>query len=401
MYNVIMFKRSLELDTILKRKSLFLFGPRQTGKSTYLKTVFPEALNINLLKSTEYRELLNNPENLNAKVIFYLKQSSKNNLVIIDEIQKIPELLDAVHDLIETHKNLRFILTGSSTRKLKRVSANMLGGRAALVHFYPITSDELKTDLKNQKTWKDFLTIGSLPSILNSENPFDDLSDYISTYLKDEIEEEGLSRSIGNFSRFLNFSALRIGEQLNFTSLASDAQISPILVKEYFQILNDTLIGHLVEPFNHTKKRKAMMTSKFYFFDMGLANALVKRTSVPEFSNEHGVLLENFIHNEMKAYLSYSRSKKEIQFWRSTSKLEVDFVIWDNQNFEAITAIEVKSTVQPNKKHLTGLKALTEEFPGIKKYLICQCTSPMEIDKGVQALPVDVFLNKLWQGEII
>jgi len=396
-----MFKRFLQLDTILKRKSLFLFGPRQTGKSTYLKTIFPEALNINLLKSTEYRELLNNPENLNAKIIFYLKQNSKNNLVIIDEVQKIPELLDTVHDLIEANKNLRFILTGSSTRKLKRVSANMLGGRAALVHMFPITAHELKTDAQNKKTWTDFLTIGSLPSVLNSEFPFEDLSDYISAYLKNEIEEEGLSRSIGNFSRFLNFSALRIGEQLNFTSLASDAQISPILVKEYFQILSDTLIGHLVEPFNHTKKRKAMMTSKFYFFDMGLANALVKRASVPAFSNEYGILLENFIHNEMKAYLSYTRSKKEIQFWRSTSKLEVDFIIWDNQNYKTITAVEVKSTVQPNKKHLSGLNALSEEFSSIKKYLVCQCTSPMEIGEGVQALPVELFLNKLWNSKII
>ena len=399
-----MFQRNralrLGIDHILQRKSLFLFGPRQTGKTTFLKTEYPEALVINLLKGGDYRELVSQPEKLEARVRHYLSTRPSPPLIIIDEIQKIPELLDSVHDLIETYKEVRFILTGSSPRKLKRVGANRLGGRAGLVHLHPITSQELISDPENKKTWKDFLTLGSLPSILNSIAPLDDLEDYITTYLKEEIEDEGLSRSIGGFSRFLNFSALRLGEQLNFTSLGSDAQLPPIVVKEYFQILSDTLVGHLVEPFHQTKLRKAMMSAKFYAFDMGIANRLVGRSSVAEHSHEWGALLENFIHNEIKAYLSYTRSKKMIQFWRSTSQLEVDFVIWDGLNLEDLTAIEVKSTVSPTKTHLHGLRALSEEFPKLKKIIVCQTSAPQLLGEDITVLPVELFLKKLWAGEL-
>lgn len=397
-----MYTRILNLSSTLKRKSVFVFGPRQTGKSTFLKSTYPNAFFINLLNAADYRELLNYPEKLKERILLFIKENkNEQQLVIIDEIQKIPDLLDVVHDLIESHKNLRFILTGSSPRKLKRVGANMLGGRASLVHFYPITTFELSTDLKNKRTWKDFLSIGSLPSILNSTNPLDDLEDYITTYLKEEIEEEGLSRSLGGFSRFLNFSALRISEQLNFTSLASDAQLSPIVVKEYFNILNDTLIGYLVEAFGHTKKRKPMMTSKFYYFDLGIANALIKRKSVSEHSTEWGILFENFIHNEILAYLSYSSSDKVIQFWRSTSKLEVDLIVWDNHNLKDLVAIEIKSTNNPVKKHCTGLVAFSDDFPKAKKIIVCQCHTPLQLADDITAYPVAIFLEKLWDGKIV
>jgi predicted AAA+ superfamily ATPase len=357
---------------------------------------------INLLSSADYRELLSHPENLEKRILFQMESSTRKKsdlfLVIIDEIQKVPELLDSVHDLIEKHKNLRFVLTGSSPRKLKRMGANMLGGRAGLMPVHPITSLELKSE-KSVRTWRDFMLCGSLPSILNSKAPFEDLEDYLTTYLKEEIDDEGISRSIAGFSRFLNFAALRIGEQLNFTSLASDAQLPPALVKEYFQILSDTLIGHIVPPFDQTKKRKAMMSAKFYFFDLGVANAIIKRRSVPEHSVEWGNVLENLIHNEIRAYLDYKRVKKTIQFWRSTSKLEVDFVIWDEINLRDLIAIEVKSTVNPTLRLCNGLLALQEEFPKLKKILLCQCPAPMKLGGDIQVLPIDFFLDKLWAGD--
>ena len=397
-----MFKRSFDLHKQLNRKTFFFFGPRQTGKSTYLREHFPEALFINLLKSAEFRELLSRPEVLRERVDYFLKNTTAAPVVILDEVQKVPQLLDEVHDLIESNKELRFIMAGSSPRKLKRLHANMLGGRAGLFKIHPITYGELKTDPKHaQRSWKELLLHGSLPSILNSSAPWEDLEDYISIYLKEEIEEEGLSRSLGGFSRFLNFAALRLSDQLNFTSLASDAQLSPITVKEYFSILHDTLVGHLVPSFNQTKKRKAMTSAKFYFFDLGVANALVKRKSLVEHSSEWGALLENFIHNEIQAFLDYHRIKKTIQFWRSTSKLEVDFVIWDESNEADLLAIEVKSTSNPSNKCFSGLRALAEEFPKMKKILVCQTQAPALTQDGVEVLHVEAFLEKLWKGEII
>jgi predicted AAA+ superfamily ATPase len=391
-----MFDRILDISETLCRKSLFLLGPRQTGKSTYLTGKFPEALYINLLKNSEYQEFLRDPSRLHNVVNYFIK-NSKNRVVIIDEIQKNPALLDDVHDLIEKDKSLRFILTGSSARKLKRSGANLLGGRASRYNFHPLCYPELGTE--KMDLWFRGLSTGKLPAILQSTNPVADLKDYVGLYLKEEIQAEGLSRSIENFSRFLEFAALSNAEQINYTSIGSDAQLSPSLVRDYFEILSDTLVGHLLPAFLATTKRKAMSTSKFYFFDCGVINCLVGRTQIPAGTPEYGKNFEQAIFAELKTYLDYHQTNKKLEYWRSTSKFEVDFLVYNN--LEDIIAIEAKATVHPSKKDFKGILALEEEFRLKKKIIVCLASIPQITDSGIEILPIEVFLKKLWAGELI
>jgi len=302
-----MFKRALNLEPILKRKSLFLLGPRQTGKSTFLRHTFPQALYINLLKNSEYQEYLNKPDQLQNRVRYFIN-NSESRVIIIDEIQKLPNLLDEVHDLIETYKSLRFILTGSSARKLKRGGANLLGGRATKIDFFPLCYVELGKD-KNA-LWLKGISAGKLPAIVDSSDYYFDLKEYVGLYLKEEVQAEGLTRSIKNFSRFLEIDALYNGEQVNYTSIGSDAQILPSLVRDYFEILSDTLIGHSLNAFLETKKRKAMTTAKFYLFDCGVTAALTGRKEIAQKTPEFGKQLEQALFLELKTYLTYTFSEK-------------------------------------------------------------------------------------------
>lgn len=391
-----MFTRILNISETLARKSLFLLGPRQTGKSTYLRNQFPEALYINLLKNSEHLEFLKNPSQLQNSVRYFVK-NSQSRIVIIDEIQKNPLLLDEVHDLIENDKSLRFILTGSSARKLKRNGANLLGGRASWFHFNPLCYPELGSD--QDDLWLRGITTGRLPSIIQSTNFSADLKDYVGLYLKEEIQNEGLTRSLENFSRFLDIAALMNAEQINYTAMGSDAQISPSLVRDYFEILSDTLVGHLLPAFQATKKRKAMSTNKFYFFDCGVVNSLTGRTEIPKGTPEFGKNLEQSLFVELKTYLDYKRIDKKLEYWRSTSKFEVDFVVYDN--LENIIAIEVKSTAHPGKKEFKGLLALEEDFPLKKKIVVCLTERPQLTESGIEILPISIFLKKLWNNELI
>jgi predicted AAA+ superfamily ATPase len=399
------FARKFNLLKLIKRKSILLFGPRQTGKSTYLKTNFTEALTINLLRPDVYRELLRQPELLEKKILAHDFSESKKlysvSIVIIDEVQKIPDLLDVVHLLIEQDKNLRFILTGSSARKIKSGNANLLGGRAQQINIFPITWSEMKTDLTCKRDLDHLLLNGSLPSILDSTEPMDDLDNYVTTYLKEEVNQEGIVRSLAGFSRFLNFAALRNGEQLNYTNLANDAQVSPVTVKEYFYILSDTLLGKIVPVFNVRPKRKVSMSEKFYFFDTGVCNAIIKRRSLVNESIEYGHLLETYIFNEINSFINYEKKDHQINFWRTNSKLEVDFILAPPNSIYKVFAIELKATAHPTKKATNSLLAFEEEYPGCKKILVCRCNSPLVLEGDVLVLPVDIFLNKLWAHEII
>lgn len=390
-----MYQRVLNITQILARKSLFLLGPRQTGKSTYLRTHFPEALYINLLKSSEYQNYLRDPSYLHKTVNYFVK-NNMSRIVIVDEIQKIPSLLNDIHDLMEQNKSLRFILTGSSARKLKRGGANLLGGRASWIRFHPLCYPEL--GLNQDELWLNGLSSGKLPPIIDSPNYFDDLKDYVGLYLREEIQEEGLTRSLENFSRFLDIAALMNGEQINYTSIGSDAQISPTLVRDYFEILSDTLVGHLLPAFLATTKRKAMSTSKFYFFDNGVVNALTGRAFVPKGTPEFGKSLELAIYSEILAYINYRQCSKKVEYWRSISKFEVDFLVYDR--VDEIVAIEVKSSAHPSKKDFKGLLALEEEYKLQKKIIVCQGEQPLLTEEGIEILPLSVFLKKLWQGDL-
>lgn len=390
-----MYKRKIDLSGTLSRKSVFLLGPRQTGKSTFLKLNYPRALYINLLKNSEFQQYSKNPGQL-QEVVRYFMENSKERIVVIDEVQKLPALLDEVHDLIESEKSLRFILTGSSARKLRRGGVNLLGGRASRFDLYPLCFPELGKG--GFKKWSQRLLIGALPSVVDSKEPLADLKDYVGLYLREEILAEGLSRSIDNFSRFLDFAALSNAEQVNFTSLASDAQLSPSTVRDYFEILSDTLVGHTLPAFLQTKKRKAVSTGKFYLFDCGVTNALIGRRDVASGTPEYGKLLEQAIFMEMKSYLDYKRIDKKLEYWRSTSQFEVDFLVYSD--LKDLIAIEVKAGVNPTKKDFKGLLALEEEFPLKRKLVVCNAETPRKTQEGVEILPVAEFLKQLWAGKL-
>ncbi len=390
------FPRILELETTLKRKSLFLFGPRQAGKSNLLQQKFPEALYIDLLLHDNFRSLLMSPGLLQKKISLHLK-SSNSNLIIIDEIQKIPALLDEVHALIEKNKSLRFILTGSSARKLKRQGVNLLGGRASRLELFPLTFAEI-VQVEKKFDYNRAVHSGLLPSVYCSENPHEDLLDYTGLYLKDEIKQEGYVRNLNSFAEFLRLVALSNTQQINYASFANDAQVSVVTVKEYFQILEDTLIGKQVVPFRHTEKRKAMSASKFYFFDVGIVNGLLGRKELAEGTSEFGVALEQLMFQELRAYISYYRKEFKLEYWRSVDKSEVDFVVYES--LKKLIAIEVKTSKKPRAKDYSGLTKLEDEFPNTRKIVVCLSTHSFIEDNGVEIYHINDFLNQLWSHTI-
>lgn len=388
--------RVLDLKPILQRKSLFLLGPRQTGKSLFLQKMYPHALYIDLLLSENFSTFLKEPGIIRKKIELYFLEN-RNRIVIIDEIQKIPQLLNEIHYLIEKFKDARFILTGSSARKLKAGNVNMLGGRASLKIMYPFCYKELST-LK-EPVLDELLLTGCIASIAASSEPFLDLQDYVNLYLKEEIKLEGLVRNLGSFSNFLELVAISCTEQITYSSFARDAQISSPTAKEYFQILEDTLLGIRLAPFRKTTKRKAITSSKFYFFDVGLINAILKRRTISNLTPEFGTLVEQYIFQELRAYLGYTKAHFKMEYWRTTDKTEVDFIIYDT--LKNITAIEVKTTHQLKKKDFRGLLRLDEEFPVRKKIIVTYKGHSYLEDNGVEVYNIHDFLKKLWGDKII
>ena len=302
-------------------------------------------------------------------------------------------MLDEVHRQIELHKEIRFILTGSSARKLKRSDVNLLGGRASRFYFHPITSIEMGFDQYSQNLERN-ITYGFLPQILLSSDPWQDLSDYVGIYLKEEIQQEAIVRSIDGFSRFLNTVALTNSEQINFTKIANDIDCSPKKVREYYQVLEDTLVGHLLEAFTKTKKRKAMTSAKFYLFDPGITNALLGRKFIAQKTKEFGNLFEQLVFCEIKAYLDYHQITDSLFYWRSTSKLEVDFIMLDPSS--KLIAIKVKSSDNPSLKDSKGLLALEEDVKLKRKIIVCLSKKAKLFEHDVEVLPLQLFLEKLW-----
>jgi predicted AAA+ superfamily ATPase len=387
-----MFKRLLDLDPILERKSLFLFGPRQVGKTTYLRERFPEALFFDLLNMNTFRDLSVDP-GLIEKTLSAKKSQKRRKIVVIDEIQKMPELLNEIHRLIEKHKDVRFILTGSSARKLKRAGVNMLGGRASEVRMHPCVWPELSS---GEVEFSDYLQNGGLPFVIESSAPVEDLNDYVSLYLQREIREEGLVKNFMNFSRFLDFAALTSGELINFTSLGSDAQLPPRTVQDYYQILEDTLVGSLLSPYQKTR-RKPISTAKFFLFDMGLANFFNQRADLRKSTEAYGKALEHLIFSELSAYCDYSLDhRNRIFFWRTQTQVEVDFVL---ETSKKTVAIEVKATARPSKKMFGGLKAIIDENPKITPYLVCS-TKAVYQEGPITVIDPQSFLKRLWAKKL-
>lgn len=393
-----MYARIIDLNAVLKRKSTFLFGPRQTGKSTWLRKQFPEALYINLLSKKVYDAYSGGSSALESDlVIFHRKNNS--NLIVIDEVQKLPAILDEVHNQIELHPELRFILTGSSARKLKREGVNLLGGRASWRNLFPLVYPELKEKLATIADLEHRLLCGGLPKIFDSEAPLEDLDDYIQLYLTEEIRAEGFVRNYDGFGRFLKISALANATQINFTKVGNHAQVPPRTVHDYFQILEDTLVGFLLPALTQTNLRKAMTSAKFYLFDTGVTNALLGRTSLSARTPEFGALFEQFIILEIKAFVSYFEQKITLNYWRTTTGFEVDLVATTSDNQKV--AIEIKASSHIVTQDCSGLLALSDEFPEIKKILVA-LEGTHRIDKnGVEIIPVFQFLEMLWNREIM
>jgi predicted AAA+ superfamily ATPase len=379
--------RKLDLVSRTASKSCFLFGPRGVGKTTLINNSLPQkTLKIDLLKSRYFTDLSANPSLLE-------ELCGNEPFVVIDEIQRIPELLNEVHRLIEEKKK-RFLLTGSSARKLKRGHANLLGGRARPLYLYPFIMNEIGPSFELHKA----LLTGTLPAVWFSDDPAADLDAYLSVYLKEEIKAEGIVRNLPAFMHFLKVSALCSGELVNYAAIASDSAVGEGTVRSHFQILEDTLLGTALEPFIGSKKRKAIGTHKFYLFDNGVRNFILGIDSLDRYSNQYGICFETFMANELKAYLSYKGIHKEITFWRTTSQFEVDFLIGRT------TAIEVKATQRVSSKHLKGLGALAEEKI-FKNFFLISEDSVQRVIKDpnghdIQLLPWNIFLDKIWKNEI-
>jgi len=366
-------------------ESIFFWGARQTGKSMLLKTLFPDALWFDLLISSEYKRLTEKPDILRETVLANLSTQP----VIIDEIQRIPELLNEVHWLI-SNRGVRFILSGSSPRKILRSGANLLGGRALRYELYPLVSAEVPDfDLLRA------INHGLLPHHYDAANPQKMISAYIGNYLRDEIVTEARIRNVGNFSRFLEAAALTNGEMVNYNNIATDSGVSATTVKEYFQILEDTLIGRYLPSFQKRPKRRVITAPKFYLFDVGIVNNLLSRGKIEMGTELFGKAFEHFIYQEIYAHSRYSEKEYPIYYWRTASQLEIDFVLGDHE-----VAVEVKATEQANTRHLKGLKAFAEEYETKKLILVSNDPLPRLVD-NILILPWKVFLERLWGGEII
>ena len=376
-----MYKRILDLTKLLKKKSFFLFGPRGTGKTTLIQRTLSEATVIDLLEIKTYREYLKNPS--------VISEQKLKPIVVIDEVQKLPEILDEVHRLIESEK-LTFLLTGSSARKLKRGGANLLAGRAWWAELFPLTSNEIPDfDLIT------YLNRGGLPAVFPSDDYVEELRAYAALYLKEEIQNEALTRKMAQFSEFLDLMALSNGEEISYQSIAGDCGVSPNSIKNYIQVLEDTLVAFQLKAFTKTRKRKAISRSKLYFFDIGVTNSLANRGEIMEGSELFGKAFEHFILLEVRAFLSYTRKNIQMCYWRSTSQFEVDLIL-DNQ-----WGIEIKSAALIQDKHLKGIRALKEEG-NIQNFAAVSCDRyERKTQDNITIFPWKLFLKKLWNGDII
>lgn len=379
-----MYLRRLSLEDE-NNDSIFLWGARQTGKTTLLKHLYPQAKYYDLLLANEFERLLRDPSLLSQELA-YLKEG---DLVIIDEVQKVPQLLDEVHSLIH-RKNLRFILSGSSPRKLKRSGANLLGGRALKKILFPLVSAEIP-DFNLIKA----VNNGMIPRHYMVNNPWERFQAYIGVYLNEEIREEALSRNLRTFSRFMEVAAISNGEMMVYKNIAQDCGIDYRTVKDYFEILVDTLTGYFIQGFTSTVKRRAIQAPKFYFFDVGIVNYLLNKKNLLPGSESFGRSFEHFIIQEIIAYLGYTQSSENLTYWRTSSGYEVDAIIGEGR-----IAIEIKSTDEVRSRHLKGLKAFQEDFPQAKAIVVSLDKYP-RILNGVEIIPAVEFLRALWNAEII
>jgi predicted AAA+ superfamily ATPase len=370
-------------------QSAFLWGARKTGKSTYLKEKFPGSLVFDFLKSDLFIEFSKNPSLLREQLLAQ-SEAVLRHPVILDEVQKIPQILDEVHWLIE-NKGLQFILCGSSARKLKRGQANLLGGRAWRYEMFPLTTVETgSVDLLRA------LNHGLIPAHYLQNNYKRSLKAYVRDYLKEEVFNEGLTRNIPAFSRFFDAMGYSHGELTNYSNIARECGVDSKTVKEYYQILIDTLLGIMVEPFKRRKNRQTISkASKFYLFDVGVAGAITNREINEEKGELFGKAFEHFILMQIAAHSSYSALEYEINFWRTKSGMEVDFILGKGE-----IAIEVKGSSRVDNRDLKSLSAFIEEYSPRKAFVVCN-EKAKRVHGQITVIPWRMFLDDLWEGKVI
>ncbi|HBH27526.1 MAG: ATP-binding protein [Desulfofustis sp. PB-SRB1] len=380
-----MHKRKLKLPPP-GTETFFLWGPRQTGKTTLLRQLYPDAVWVDLLKSEEYRRYLNNPERLRQELL----SLDSTPFVVIDEVQKLPILLDEVHWLHE-NLNIHFALCGSSARKIRRGHANLLGGRAIRYEMFGFVSVELGQEFDLCK----IINQGYLPRVYLSTKPHRLLDAYVSNYLKEEVAAEGLVRTLPIFSNFLGLASLSDTEPVNFSTIARDCGVSSQTVREYFQILEDTLLGRWLPSYRKRPKRRIAAASKFYFADVGVVNFLAKRGPLAPGSELFGKAFENWCFHELSAYNKYREAFAELYYWRLAGGTEVDFIINDCE-----IAIEAKATGTIHASHLKGLRSLIIDHPNVKRRLVV-CNEPKmrRTEDNIEIIPAHDFAAKLWNGE--
>lgn len=362
----------------------FLWGPRKVGKSTLVKQQFPSAAYYDLLDTELSAELTVRPKQFREEVLALTEK-----VVIIDEIQKVSTLIDEVHWLLE-HTDKHFVLCGSSARKLRRGGKNLLGGRGTECHLHPLTSAEIP-DLNLDK----MLNHGGLPVHYLVSDPKPLLRAYVNTYLKEEIIDESVTRNIPAFSRFLHVVALTHGQQLNYANIARECGVSTSTVRNYFSILNDTLLGFELEAWKKSKKRRLVETAKYYLFDIGVAHYLSPEIDrVVPGSDVYGRAFEHFLINEIRAFHAYTGRDTPMTYWRTTSGMEVDLILGDMK-----VALEFKSGSQFSSRWLKGLRALKQEYVPRRMVIVSQIQKPRWTDDGIELLPWQKFCQALWSGE--
>lgn len=383
-------KRILDIK-LPQKQSAFLWGPRKTGKTTYLKKHFPDSLIFDFLKTDFFIEVSKNPALLRERILAKDKNALKHP-IILDEVQKVPQVLDEVHWLIE-NKGLRFILCGSSARKLRRGHVNLLGGRAWHYEMFPLVTAELKNiNLLHA------LNHGMVPThyLQDDQECKKSLKAYMQDYLKEEVFAEGLTRNIPAFSRFFDAFGYSHGELTNYSNIARDCGVDSKTVKEYYQILIDTLLAVRIDPFKKRQSRKIITKApKYYLFDVGVANYLRKQHLEEERGEEFGRAFEHFLLMEILAYRSYSGQDFTINFWRTKTGLEIDFILARGE-----IAIEIKGANRIDKRDLNALVAFAEEYSPKRNFLVCN-EKERRLHGKIEILPWSNFLQELWAGNVL
>lgn len=365
------------------KESFFLFGPRGTGKSTWLIHSYPKALRVDLLDQEVERTLLSRPEKLKD----YILALKKGDICIIDEVQRVPQLIPIIHSLIEKKMGIQFILTGSSARKLRRSVGNLLGGRVLLRHMYPFTAIELQENFSMEKALK----VGLIPMIWDSGNHIEQLRAYVSIYLKEEVQAEGLVRQIGDFARFMEIATFSHGGIWSSTQIARESQVKRQTVDNYLHLLEDLLLAFTLPVFTRRAKRAVVSQSKFYYFDVGVFRALRPQGPLDRESELEGPALEGMVAQHLRAWVFSQEETHQLCFWRTRTKIEVDFVVYGPKGF---WALEVKRSSKVSTIDVKPLKAFQEEYPEATCLLLYGGKERLKI-REILCIPVEQFLKEL------